>query len=93
MTTFIKEALHDPSICAENCCRSGFDRAGMPRVLYGDNVQADVDIFVAPVVCTECGESALPRVTAPQCSCFTDDDVATLCSDGFANHNELCPAR
>jgi len=93
VTTYIKETLQDPLICAENCCRSGFDRAGITRVLYGDNVQADVDNFVAPVVCTECGESALPGVTAPQCSCFADDDVATLCSGCFAMHNELCPAR
>ena len=31
MTTWIKELIADPIICAESCCRSGFERAGIGR--------------------------------------------------------------
>ena len=92
ITIFIKETLADPAICAERCCRSGFDRSGVTRALYGDSViPPDVDGIVPPLVCTECGESAIPHDTVPQCACFDVGSAVTLCQGCFLNHDELCP--
>ena len=90
MTTFIKEVVEDPNICAERCCLSGFRRAGITRVLYDDDsVLPDVDQFVAPVVCQECGEPAHKTGDIP-CNCFTYDSVPILCVGCFTNHENLC---
>ena len=52
MTIFIKEAMADPDIYAEHCCRSGFERSGVFSVLFGDgDVLPDVDRVVPPAVC------------------------------------------
>ena len=92
ITIFIKETLADPVICAEHCCRSGFDRSGVTRALYGDSaIPPDVDSIVPPLVCTECGEPAFPHDTVPQCACFDVESVLCLCRGCFRNHDELCP--
>lgn len=93
ITMFIKECLQDPAICAERCCQSGFDRAGITRVLFGDvGTRPDVDEHVPPPSCAECGEFAICRDTMPSCVCFADGSEALLCDGCFSNHTELCPA-
>lgn len=90
VTMYIKECLADPSICAARCCKAGFDRAGVTRALYNENVHPDVDAIVSPAVCVECGEHATPRDEAPACDCFDSDDVPLLCNGCFSNHSNLC---
>ena len=53
---WVKEMMEDSEICAEHCCRSGFDRAGISRALYGEPSRVDVDGFIPPPVCVDCGE-------------------------------------
>ena len=90
MATFIKDVVEDPSICAEHCCLSGFRRAGITRVLYNDGTAVpDVDQFVEPLVCQECGEAAQKSYDIP-CSCFSPDCVPVLCDGCFHNHENLC---
>jgi len=90
-TLYIKECLADPSVCAERCCRTGFDRAGITRVLYGNtDVLPDVDNFIPPTSCDECGEFALARDDTPDCQCFADGHSALLCEQCFENHNMIC---
>ena len=87
---WIKEVLVDPVICDERCCKSGFDRAGVTRVLYGHKVAADVDLFIPPAFCDDCGEIGVCRADVPPCEHFDGIDIATLCDGCFANHNTLC---
>ena len=92
MTVFIKEVMADPDICAEHCCRSGFERSGVFSVLFGDgDVLPDVDRVVPPAVCKECGESGFVRSDPPPCTCFDLNAQPILCSGCYANHVELCP--
>jgi len=94
VTTYIKECCADPVLCAEHCCRVGFDRAGITRVLYAeDHVHADVDQYIPPSVCIECGELAIANDFPPGCECFDDDDSTTLCAGCFENHRTLCLPR
>lgn len=91
VTMFIKEALADPNICAERCCRSGFERAGILRVLLGARGGVpDVDLIVPPRMCDECGELADSTLDLPECSCFENVDAATLCAGCHNNHTVLC---
>lgn len=92
ITMFIKECLQDPEICAEHCCKSGFDRAGISRVILGDHGTCpDVDEHVPPSSCAECGEFAVSRDKMPSCECFSEGSVVPLCDGCFSNHTELCP--
>lgn len=92
-TAWLKEILADPIICAATCCRSGFSRAGIARLLWDDH-DADVDVDeVIPSVfgnCTECGELGKKVNELPPCSHFVDCDSAMLCSGCLNNHTELC---
>lgn len=92
VTMFIKEALYDDAVCAASCCRSGFARAGVIRVLFGDSEAIpDVDAVVPPLLCSECAEPAIARDFVPACSCFANIDAAVLCDGCFHNHSTLCP--
>ena len=90
ITLWIKEALADPIICAEKCCRAGFDRAGVLRVLVGSQMPADVDRLVAPPVCMDCGELGQPCTDVPNCVHFVNVDTAMMCAGCIDNHNTLC---
>ena len=90
LTMWIKEAVADPVICAQRCCRSGFERAGIARVLFGDDAPVDVDSVVAAVVCDDCGEPGLFRSDLPQCEHYGVHDVAKLCSGCYTNHTTVC---
>ena len=91
ITIYIKEALLDPLICAEHCCRSGFDRAGVTKILYGEHArQPDVDGIVPARACNECGEPAPVPLDLPRCACFTDSPDIILCPGCHDNHNNLC---
>lgn len=92
ITMYIKEALADPAICAAACCWSGFARAGITRVLYGDtDSYPDVDRVVPQPICTDCGELSVGCQDVPPCTCFVDVLTAELCAGCFANHSNLCP--
>lgn len=93
ITMYIKECLADPVICAAHCCRTGFERAGVLRVLGFDSaVVPDVDNIVPPCLCDECGEHAVPRADVPECVCFSHGQPPkTLCDGCFTNHDTLCP--
>ena len=93
MAMFVKEVVADPAICAERCCRSGFERAGVTAVLYGDGTVPDVDHLLVPASCDECGERGFPRRDSPSCVCFADDDTPTLCDGCFSNHETVCETR
>ena len=91
ITLFIKECLQDPDICSENCCTSGFRRAGIMRILYDDDGQSpDVDNVLPPLTCDECGELAHPSRLNPPCACFSADTLVTLCQGCRDNHAQLC---
>ena len=91
VTTWIQEVLQDPLVCSEKCCLSGFNRAGVTRVLYGDSPKfVDVDAVVPPPVCSECGEIGLSRTELPECDHFLDLDSAILCSGCLHNHINMC---
>lgn len=90
VTTWIKECIMDPSVCSAHCCESGFRRAGVLRVLLGDCAGVDVDSYVSPPVCSECGEPAIPRDDVPVCGCFADGEPRLLCDGCFHNHSTLC---
>lgn len=93
ITSWIKELLSGPVVCARHCCRAGFNRAGITRLLFGDSPQyVDVDAVVPPPVCSECGEFGCQRTELPNCVHFTDVDAAILCSGCLRNHCELCDA-
>ena len=92
VTMYIKECLADPVICAAHCCKSGFDRAGVTRVLYNEDSHPDVDRIVATSVCQECGEFAVARDDFPTCDCFDVDVPPLLCDGCFANHCSVCNA-
>lgn len=99
VTCWIKEIVNDPVICAERCCRSGFTRSGITRVLYGDDAKADVDAWVersdidyTAFQCSECGEVGLLFTTPPPCDHFTNLKRAVLCDGCFQNHTNLCAA-
>lgn len=87
---WIKEVLMDPVICEERCCRSGFDRAGVTRLLYGDLTVPDVDALIPPALCDDCGEPGLRRLDVPLCEHFDGVVTTTLCNGCFTNHNTLC---
>ena len=94
VTMYIKECLGDPNICAERCCLSGFERAGIIRLLYGRGERApDVDAAVPPPLCDECGEYAAPQEHTPRCVCFSEDQDTNLCGGCFFNHSNLCEQR
>ena len=90
---WIKETLSDPNICAEHCCRSGFDRAGITRAMYGGNTIADVDLVLPPPTCEECGEFGLLCEELPTCAHFGDVASMVLCTGCIAQHNDLCEQR
>ena len=71
-------------------CRSGFDRAGVTRLLYGDPTVPDVDALIPPALCDDCGELGLRRLAVPSCEHFDGVAIATLCDGCFTNHNTLC---
>ena len=88
---WIKEAVADPLICAEHCCKSGFARAGVMRVLYGHaDIVPDVDVLVPPVYCAECGECGTIYNDLPECHHFENVTTATLCAGCVDNHRSLC---
>ena len=91
VTMYIKEALSDSRICAETCCKSGFDRAGISRLLFGDDAPADIDRYVPQRACEECGEAAPVVLPEPDCGCFHDRATPVLCAGCHYNHNNLCP--
>lgn len=92
VTMYIKECLSDPLICAEHCCRVGFERAGVFAAVYGTSeVAPDVDGFVPPVVCSECGEMGSNRLELPACACFENTlPPVPLCDGCHANHSLRC---
>ena len=93
VTVWIKEVLADPSVCSAHCCRSGFNRAGVTRVLYGDQPEyVDVDAVIPPPVCSDCGEFGLRVIELPSCCHFAIVDSATLCEGCVRNHFDLCDA-
>ena len=54
---WVKEIISDPAICSAHCCKCGFDRAEVSRVLYwvSDGIP-DVDSVVPP----QCANANLP---------------------------------
>lgn len=92
VTLWIKDLLVDPNICAERCCRTGFERSGVLRALYGADVapNADVDSVIAPPTCDDCGELGQRYWELPGCEHFQNSDSAVLCGGCMANHNSLC---
>lgn len=97
VTTWIKELVADEYICAERCCRSGFVRAGINRVLYGDADGIDIDKLVQPSEidysvfdCQECGERGRLYTELPECDHFVNKKRAILCAGCFTNHSQLC---
>jgi len=91
VAAWVKEAVSDPIICAEKCCRTGFARAGVTRALFGDSeVAPDVDNFVPGTVCDDCGEPAFKIDEFPPCAHFGSVVSAALCSGCLDNHMQLC---
>ena len=91
VTLWIKEVVADPTICAAKCCKSGFARAGLSRLLYNDtDVVPDVDVVVPPPVCEECGELGQLRDELPVCDHFFGSETAVLCTGCLTNHRTLC---
>ena len=88
---WIKEVVADPVICSEHCCKTGFSRAGVARVLYGeDAVPPDVDDVIQPPVCADCGEFGKLCTELPDCEHFVDVIEAILCDSCLHNHASLC---
>ena len=88
---WIKEVVEDPEICAEHCCKTGFSRAGVARILYGNNaVPPDVDDVVPAPVCDDCGEFATLCTELPECVHFVDRTSAVLGEGCRHNHISLC---
>lgn len=92
LTLWIKETLSDPDICAESLCRMGFQRAGVFRVLYGEEGAhcPDVDNVVPAPTCDDCGEIGFAQRLLPNCVHFTDVDSAILCAGCMDNHTNIC---
>ena len=97
VTAWIKEIIVDPVVCAERCCRSGFVRAGVNRVLYGDTEGVDVDghaqasgVDYTVFVCDDCGEHGNLYTTVPSCQHFAASKRAVLCDGCFSNHTNIC---
>lgn len=93
ITMWIKEVVADPIICAEHCCKTGFSRAGLSRVLYGDDAVApDVDEVIPAPVCVDCGEFGALCDDLPNCEHFADVSASVLCGGCLVNHVTLCDA-
>lgn len=91
LTMWIKEALMDPVICAEKCCKSGFERAGVLRALFGEqSCDPDVDSLIPRVMCDECGEPGIRRWRLPPCAHFAQMFSVALCDSCVTNHATLC---
>ena len=97
VTAWIKEIVADPIICAERCCRSGFVRSGVNRVLYGDTEGIDVDRHTQPsdidytvFVCDECGEHGNLFTSVPPCQHFVSVKRTVLCDGCRYNHTYNC---
>jgi len=91
VTAWIKDVLVDPAVCSEACCRSGFNRAGITRLLYGEQPKhVDVDAYVPPPTCNDCGEFGCLVSELPKCIHFVDSEPVVLCQGCEHNHLTLC---
>ena len=92
VVTWMKELLADRTVCGADCCRIGFDRAGITAALY-NILPANIELqLVAPSAlpfCEECGEMG-SKVVTPDCEHFVHRDTAILCKGCVSNHISLC---
>ena len=79
-------------IYAQSAARSGFERSGVLRALYGADVapHADVDLVIAPPTCDDCGELGQRLWELPECEHFSNIDNTVLCVGCLDNHNTRC---
>ena len=92
---WIKELILNPAVCGVDCCRTGFQRAGIFRVVCGqesDNIEVDVAVPEALRLCSECGERGKLVYDLPGCHHFEDVEKALLCDGCLNNHESLCLA-